>query len=137
MPLTQLIYASRPFGFDAQALDDILITARRNNRRDGITGCLICRADLFVQMLEGERAAVTARFGRILQDDRHLEVTLIWCGDTPGRLFPQWDMRDDPARSWMWDQAAVRAGAAREAGAAAYRRLFDRVAAEPQEAMAW
>lgn len=137
MPLTQLIYASRPFGFDAQALDDILIGARRNNTRDNITGALICRADLFVQMLEGERAAVTATFGRILRDERHVEVTLIWYGDTPSRLFADWAMRDDPARSWMWDQAAVRQGAAREAGAGAYRRLFDRISQEPQEQMAW
>ena len=135
MPLTQLIYTSRPFGFDAQGLDDILLSARRNNRRDGITGCLICRADLFVQMLEGERAAVTATFHRILQDERHLEVALIWCGDTPMRRFPDWDMRDDPAPSWMWPQDAVRRGAAREAGAAAYRRLFDLVAEEPLGAL--
>ena len=137
MPLMQLIYTSRPFGFDAQSLDDILMSARRHNRADGITGALICRADLFVQMLEGERPAVTRTFGRILADDRHLDVALVWCGDVPARLFPEWDMRDDPARSWMWDQAAVRAGAAREAGAEAYRKLFDRVAAEPQQAMSF
>lgn len=137
MPLTQLIYTSRPFGFDAAALDDILIASRHNNARDGITGALVCRGDLYVQMLEGERVAVTATFARILRDERHLEVTLIWCGDTPSRLFPEWAMRDDPARSWMWDQAAVRLGAAREAGAGAFRRLFDRVSSEPQEAMVW
>ena len=44
MPLTQLIYTSRPFGFDAHTLDDILLGARRNNERDGITGALVCRA---------------------------------------------------------------------------------------------
>lgn len=137
MSLTQLIYTSRPFGFDAATLDDILIASRRRNRPDGITGCLICRADLYVQLLEGERAAVTRTFGRILRDDRHIDVRIVWCGDAVARLFPDWDMRDDPARSWMWDQAAVRQGAAEEAGAAAYRRLFDRVAQEPQEAMAW
>ena len=89
MPLTQLIYTSRPFGFDANTLDDILLGARRNNERDGITGALVCRADLYVQMLEGERAAVTATFGRILRDERHVEVTLIWYGDTPSRLVPR------------------------------------------------
>jgi hypothetical protein len=45
MPTTQLIYTSRPFGFDAGTLDDILISARRHNRANGITGALICRAD--------------------------------------------------------------------------------------------
>ena len=39
----QLIYSSRPFGYDDLALTGILSTARRNNLRDGITGALICR----------------------------------------------------------------------------------------------
>ena len=136
MPLTQLIYTSRPFGFDETALDDILVSARRNNRRDGITGALICRADIYMQMLEGEREAVTAAFGRILRDDRHLEVALVWSGDTAQRLFPTWDMRDDPPRSWMWDRAEVSAGAARQATMEAARGIFARLATEPLPAKA-
>ena len=60
MGLTQLIYTSRPFGFEAETLDDILISARRHNREDGITGALICRADLFLQLLEGPDSEVRA-----------------------------------------------------------------------------
>ena len=130
MQLMQLIYTSRPFGFEASVLDDILISARRNNRRDGITGALICRADLFVQLLEGPRAAVTGAFGRILGDDRHLEVALVHASDVEERQFAAWDMRDDPPRSWMWSQAEVRAGAARQATAAEMRAVFTRLAAE-------
>lgn len=137
MPLTQLIYVSRPFGFDAGTLDDILLAARRNNARCGITGALICRQDLYVQMLEGPRQAVTATFGRIHADDRHLDVALVWTGDTAARQFPDWDMRDDPARSWMWGVEAVRAGAAREAGAGDYRAIFARIAQEPRAEHAW
>jgi hypothetical protein len=131
----QMIYHSRPYGFDAATLDDILVAARRNNRRDGLTGALICRADLYVQMLEGPRLAVTEAFRRILRDDRHLEVTLVWAGDTLARAFPEWEMRDDPARSWMWSQSQVRAGAAQQAGAASYRSLFDRLRKEEREAL--
>jgi hypothetical protein len=40
MRLTQLIYTSRPFGFDDLALMNILLVSRRNNERDGITGSL-------------------------------------------------------------------------------------------------
>jgi hypothetical protein len=36
----QLIYASRPFGYDELTLVGILASARRNNERDGITGAL-------------------------------------------------------------------------------------------------
>ncbi|NKE44359.1 BLUF domain-containing protein [Roseomonas frigidaquae] len=129
-PLMQLIYASRPFGFSGEILDDILMAARRNNKRDGLTGALICRADLFLQMLEGPRDKVTATFGRILRDDRHLEVSLVWSGDAPARLFGEWDMLDDPARSWMWSREDVRAGAMVRASAAEARAVFDRVAEE-------
>jgi hypothetical protein len=137
MSLTQLIYTSRPFGFDATTLDDILVSARRNNRRNGISGALICRSDLYVQMLEGSRAAVTRTFGRILADDRHLDTVLVWTGDAVARMFPDWDMRDDPARSWMWSREAVRNGAARTAPASDFRELFDRVAREPRADHAW
>jgi hypothetical protein len=58
--LIQLIYSSKPFGFDEAALNQILIIARRNNPRDSITGALICRLDLYLQLLEGPQAAVEA-----------------------------------------------------------------------------
>jgi hypothetical protein len=134
MKLTQLIYTSRPFGFDEGTLDDILISARRHNRANAITGALICRADLFMQLLEGPRDAVTATFARILRDDRHLDVALICSGDIAERRFPDWDMRDDPPRSWMWSRADVAAGAARLASMEDVRGIFARLAAEPPEA---
>ena len=104
MPLMQLVYASTPFGFDYATLNRILSVARRNNARNDITGALICRADLYLQMLEGPREAVTAQFHKILGDDRHLDVVLIGCGDVETRMFPDWHMRDDPAQSWKWTQ---------------------------------
>jgi hypothetical protein len=131
MRVVQLVYASRPFGLDAAVLDDILMHSRRNNQRDGLTGALICRHDLFMQMLEGPRAAVTRAFGRILRDDRHVEVSLLWCGDAAARLFGNWSMRDDPARSWMWSREALAAGAIGEATAEEARQVFVRLAREP------
>ena len=133
MRLCQLIYTSRPFGFNAPMLDDILTTARILNAENGITGALICRADMFMQLLEGPRAAVTEAFGRILADDRHVNVTLLHMGDTPERLFPDWTMRDDPPQSWMWNQAEVREGAMQEASAAAAFSVFRRLSRLPPE----
>jgi hypothetical protein len=127
MRLCQLIYTSRPFGFNAPMLDDILTTARSLNAEDGITGALICRADMFMQMLEGPRATATEAFGRILADDRHVNVTLLHMGDTPECLFPDWTMRDDPPQSWMRNQAEVREGTMQEASAAAAFSVFRRL----------
>jgi hypothetical protein len=129
MSMMQLIYVSRPFGFEAGMLDDILMSARRNNARNGLTGALICRNDVFMQMLEGSREKVTATFGRILRDDRHIEVSLLWCGDAPARSFPEWTMRDDPVQSWMWNRDEVRE-AVRSASAEDARQIFARLAQE-------
>jgi len=126
----QLIYASRPFGYDDLVLTGILATARRNNARDGITGALICREDLFLQMLEGGRDVVTAAFARILRDDRHVDVVNLWSGDIDARLFPGWSMRHDPARSWMWTMSEVANGAIANASSQEIRGIFDRLAKE-------
>ena len=129
MAVHRLIYTSRPFGFDSGMLGGILLSARRNNRRDGVTGALICRADLYLQLLEGTEAAVEAAFGRIASDDRHLDVERLVAGPVAERQFPAWDMLDDPARSWLWSASEVAAGAIAAASPGAIVAVFDRVAA--------
>ena len=130
MPITQIIYASRPFGFDAALLAGILMDARRCNTRDGITGALICRDDLFLQLLEGPDEVVKAAFGRIARDDRHVEVRCLarrTLGDD-GRLFPRWAMRDDPAKSWVWSRSDVDNGVLDHATQAEAIAIFERLA---------
>jgi hypothetical protein len=127
----QLIYASQPFGYDELMLAGILSSARRNNKTNDITGALICREDLFMQILEGPRDAVTTTFSRILQDDRHVDVVNLWSGDMEARLFPDWSMRHDPARSWMWTMKEVENGAIGRATTAEIRGIFERLAREP------
>ena len=111
MALMQLVYASRPFGYDDLTLSGILNAARLNNKQNAVTGCLICREDLFLQMLEGSQAAVLETFERIKRDDRHTEIVTLICEDLDARLFPDWAMKHDPARSWMWTAAEVSDGA--------------------------
>lgn len=109
--MIQLTYASRPFGFDAAMLAGILLDARRCNTRDGITGMLICRADLYLQLLEGPEEMVDAAYRRIKADDRHMDLHLLTRRTVAKRLFPLWAMRDDPARSWLWSKAEIDDGA--------------------------
>ncbi len=130
MSLTQIIYCSRPFGFDAGVLDDILTVSRARNSRDGITGTLICRGDMYLQLIEGPEELLDATFDRISGDDRHLEVTLLITRPITTRLFPHWAMRDDPAQSWMWNQEQVAAGAIPAAAPAEILAVFERLAAE-------
>ena len=111
MTIHQLIYMSQPFGFDDGILNGILSISRRNNTRDDITGALICRRDIYLQLLEGPEAAVEGAYERIARDDRHLGIVRLLSGPAERRLFPEWAMRDDPARSWLWSEAEVGNGA--------------------------
>ncbi len=130
MSLTQIIYSSKPFGFDASVLDDILTISRARNSRDDITGTLICRADMYLQLIEGPEAALRATYARITADDRHLDIDLLVSRGVTGRMFPKWAMRDDPARSWMWTQAEVSAGAIKAAAPEEILAVFERLAVE-------
>ena len=102
--LAQIIYASQPFGYDAGILSSILVDARRLNTRDDVTGALVCRQDIYLQLLEGPPVAVEAAFARIGRDDRHLEVRMLVSQPVQNRLFRDWAMLHDPAESWFWDQ---------------------------------
>lgn len=129
MSLIQLVYASRPFGFDMPTLSHILQRARFNNARDGITGALICRADIYLQLLEGPQAEIDGLYAKIRVDDRHVEVRKLLQRPVVTRMFPDWAMKDDPAHSWMWTQAQVDDGAVDQASAADILAVFARVAA--------
>lgn len=130
MSLFQVVYASRPFGYDQGMLNGILADARRCNARDGITGSLVCREDLYLQLLEGRADLVAAAFERIAKDDRHLEVRRLLAGPAATRIFPDWAMRHDPARSWMWTPDQVADGAPERADRAEVLGVFQRIAAE-------
>lgn len=128
--MTQLIYASHPFGFDSSTLANILSGARRNNRRDSITGALVCRDDLYLQLVEGPSEAIDSLYARIRDDDRHHDVELLWRGPIDARMFPAWEMLDDPGRSWLWSREQVTGGAPTAATPAALRGVFERIALE-------
>jgi hypothetical protein len=115
MSVFRAIYTSRPFGFDTGILRGILMDARRCNERDGVTGALICRADIYLQWLEGPEEQVRRTLDRISRDDRHLEVRLHVAEPAPERVFGDWAMLHDPATSWIWTQEEVTAGAAERA----------------------
>ena len=112
MPMIQLIYASQPLGFDVSDLRAILVTSRRCNERDDVTGALICRADLYLQLLEGPQEMVDAAFQRIARDRRHVGVKVCAgaksrkdcsrvgrCATTPRDRGCGLKVRSTPARS--------------------------------------
>ncbi|MEM1274349.1 MAG: BLUF domain-containing protein [Pseudomonadota bacterium] len=127
MALFRLIYSSRPFGYDSAILNGILLDARRANERDGITGALICRSDIYLQWLEGPEDRVRATYARIKRDDRHLEVTLLVNEAEAERAFGDWAMLHDPAATWIWSQQEVADGAIQRSTPDEVRGFFRRL----------
>ena len=131
----QLVYASQPFGYDDLSLTGILFRARKNNEENGITGALICREDLFIQMLEGPRDKVTETFARIERDERHVNVTELFCREINQRLFPEWSMRHDPVQSWMWTPDEVARGAVQDARESEIFGIIERLSKQPPQGL--
>lgn len=124
MSLFRAIYTSQPFGFDETILSSILMQARKANARDDITGALICRADIYLQWLEGPQDKVRDAIRRISHDDRHLEVTVHVAEPTDARVFGEWAMLHDPAKTWIWSQSEIADGALDRATAAEITGFF-------------
>ena len=91
--IQRTIYVSdaRP-GFSNADLNQVLDASRRNNARRGLTGLLILHEGRFFQVLEGPRAAVQARYARILGDQRHRNIHVVHDGPAERRAFGQWKM---------------------------------------------
>jgi hypothetical protein len=116
-------------------LAGILSTARRNNPREGITGALICRHDVYLQLIEGPAEAIDALYARIHADDRHFDMRLLLSEDMGERMFPAWAMLDDQSPSLFWSAQDVATGALEAASSEELRTPFARLsAANPRAA---
>lgn len=73
-------------------LTALLDHARQANQARGITGMMIYRKREFLQLLEGEQAAVQALYERIACDERHQHIAKIWDGPIAARSFGDWEM---------------------------------------------
>lgn len=94
MALYQLLYvsaATEPSG--NAALQTLVASARSYNHDHGLTGLLLYSESLFLQMLEGEEAAVhEVYYDRIAADPRHTHLRLLADGPVAGCVFPDWSI---------------------------------------------
>ena len=133
MALSRLIYCSQPFGYDQPMLNGILADARTYNPKNHITGALICREDIFLQLLEGPEDKILLTYNRILNDDRHLDIELLVQEHCDDRLFPTWSMKDDPAKTWFWTKDEIDAGILTSVSKNDILGVFDRIALNLRE----
>jgi len=132
--LSQIIYVSQPFGYDAAILSNILLDARRCNERDGVTGALVCRHDIFLQLLEGPTAEVEATYARILCDDRHVSPGKLVSRSISRRMFADWAMLHDPAKSLIWSRQQIADGALGSATPSDVIKVFEALAENAERA---
>ena len=91
--MVSLVYASRmASGVVHDELDDIMQTSRENNEKHGITGALCYSALGFLQCLEGPSDVINELYGKIIRDDRHVDVTLLAYSGIHQRRFAKWAM---------------------------------------------
>ncbi len=127
MSVYRAIYTSRPFGFDSGTLNSILVHAQRTNPSVGITGALICREDVYLQLLEGPEDEVRKAMERIRRDDRHVEFRIHVEKTVPERMFGKWAMLHDPAATWIWSREEVRNDAIERTTAAEVEGFFQKL----------
>lgn len=96
MSLVRLAYVSTSLLADdpneRRQIADILLSSRRQNEEPEVTGALLVTGHRFAQVLEGEREAVEAVYGRIVRDPRHKDIVLILYESIEVRRFPDWAM---------------------------------------------
>lgn len=91
--LVRLMYASRANApMSDQELSLILKQSRAHNPAEGITGLLCYTDGIFMQVLEGGRDAINARYKQILSDARHHAVILLSYEEIGEREFAGWSM---------------------------------------------
>lgn len=70
----------------------ILDATTRNNPPANLTGALIFNDQYFAQIMEGDRAAVTNRFCKIVNDPRHSAIVIVEAIPIEQRMFTDWSM---------------------------------------------
>lgn len=92
--LVRLLYASKARGpVTHDTITSILSQSRKNNPESGVTGVLcVCHGGVFMQVLEGGRDEVNQLYNKVLQDERHVDVTLLDYTEIPERRFSGWRM---------------------------------------------
>jgi len=93
MALRQLIYVStathecRPDDLEA-----ILESSVRHNKEVGITGLLLYKSGTFMQLIEGDDAAIEETLRRLHADRRHYGIIILYDDPASDRIFPGWSM---------------------------------------------
>jgi len=91
--IKRIIYCSQAtYDLAPDELVGLLEVSRRNNEAAGLRGMLLYSSQSFLQVLEGDPAALATTYARIGGDDRHANLRLLLDAEVAAPLFPDWTM---------------------------------------------
>jgi hypothetical protein len=91
--MIRLLYVSQAMpAITEEQVQDILVSARRNNPAAGLTGVLVSGGGLFMQVLEGPEQPVLRQYVKILDDRRHSDCRILHLSPAIDRMFDKWSM---------------------------------------------
>jgi hypothetical protein len=73
-------------------LETLLIDARDFNKKNGVTGVLICHKDLFMQCIEGSKDSLNKAYKRITDSSQHKDIIKVFDSSINELSFPNWVM---------------------------------------------
>jgi hypothetical protein len=89
----RIIYCSQAtHDVSPDELIGLLEGARARNEQVGLSGMLLYCSQSFLQMLEGDAAALETTYSRIRADERHTNLRLLLDAEVTAPLFPDWSM---------------------------------------------
>ena len=90
----QIFYVSKATPrLGANGIERIVRSARNFNPESGITGILLHKGGMFLQLIEGPEARVRTLFEeRIKRDPRHSNIIEVFSQNSSSRVFDGWSM---------------------------------------------
>ena len=88
-----LVYKSKAMpNLGGLEISEMLKKARKFNKQNHITGCLLYYDHHFIHFIEGEETKLFELYKGIQQDVRHAKVTLLSFFQIEARVFSAWDL---------------------------------------------
>ncbi|MFT4824735.1 MAG: hypothetical protein ACI9J0_002662 [Cryomorphaceae bacterium] len=89
----QVVYISHATAtLTKNELNELVEVSRRNNKKYGITGALLYLENAFIQVIEGEDAAISQLLDKLYADTRHRNVRIVSDNIAQIRYFQEWSM---------------------------------------------
>lgn len=70
----------------------VLDSCARHDRSSGLTGALLFNESFFVQVMEGDATALSAKMWSLAEDKRHSLMVIMAAGCVPKRSFLTWSV---------------------------------------------